>query len=314
MSAKTLAAGQTAGTGSRGGPRAAAPRPRPGLVRRPGRPHRRPYRRPDWLGGLGAAAWLVIVAVPLYYVLASSLREKSDYLDAGPLSVPHHVVLSNYRTVLDSGFAGYLWNSVLVTAATVALVLALALPAAYAIVRSRSRFVTAGFSVMLMGLAIPAQATIVPVYLLITRLHAYDTLTAIVLPTAAFSLPMAILVLTSTMRDIPGELYEAMTVDGANAAHVLRSLVLPLTRPGLVTVGIYTALGAWNGFIFPLVLTQSEAHRTVTLGLWNYQGQQGGINVPATMAAVVLSLLPLLAAYLVGRRHLLSGLTAGFGK
>ncbi|MEV7035654.1 carbohydrate ABC transporter permease [Streptomyces sp. NPDC093272] len=307
MSAKTLTPTDTA-------PRQAPPRPpRPRAVRGPGRRPRR-HRRPDRLGALGAAVWLVIVAVPLYYVLASSLREKSDYLDAGPLSLPHHIVLSNYRTVLDSGFATYLWNSILVTVFTVALVLALALPAAYAVVRSRSRLVSAGFSVMLMGLAIPAQATIVPVYLLITRLHTYDTLTAIVLPTAAFSLPMAILVLTSTMRDIPGELYEAMTVDGAKPAHVLRSLVLPLTRPGLVTVGVYTALGAWNGFIFPLVLTQSDARRTVTLGLWNYQGQQGGINVPATMAAVVLSLLPLLAAYLFGRRHLLGGLTAGFGK
>ncbi|MET9120646.1 carbohydrate ABC transporter permease [Streptomyces sp. NPDC004528] len=307
MSAKTLTPTDTA-------PRQAPPRPpRPRAVRGPGRRPRR-HRRPDRLGALGAAVWLVIVAVPLSYVLASSLREKSDYLDAGPLSVPHHIVLSNYRTVLDSGFATYLWNSVLVTLFTVALVLGLALPAAYAVVRSRSRFVSAGFSMMLMGLAIPAQATIVPVYLLITRLHLYDTLTAVVLPTVAFSLPMAILVLTSTLRDIPEELYEAMTMDGANATHVLRALVLPLTRPGLVTVGVYTALGAWNGFIFPLVLTQSDAHRTVTLGLWNYQGQQGGINVPATMAAVVLSLLPLLAAYLVGRRHLLSGLTAGFGK
>lgn len=293
-----------------GGRTAAAPGPRPSKRQRP----RRPFRRPDWAGGLAAAVWLVIVAVPLYYVVASSLRDRSDYLDAGPLTLPHHVVFSNYRTVLDSGFATYLWNSILVTVATVALVLLLALPAAYAIVRSRSRFVSVGFSVMLMGLAIPAQATIVPVYLIITRLHVYDTLLAIILPTAAFSLPMAILVLTSTMRDIPGELYEAMTMDGAAATQTLRSLVLPLTRPGLVTVGIYTALGAWNGFIFPLVLTQSDARRTVTLGLWNYQGQQGGVNVPATMAAVLLSLLPLLAAYLFGRRHLLSGLTAGFGK
>ncbi|NJP44752.1 carbohydrate ABC transporter permease [Actinacidiphila epipremni] len=289
---------------------AAARSPRRARARRTGRP----YRRADWAGGAAAAVWLVIVAVPLYYVVASSLRDRSDYLDAGPLSLPHHLVFSNYRTVLDSGFPTYLWNSIVVSAATVALVLLLALPAAYAVVRSRSRFVSAGFSVMLMGLAIPAQATIVPVYLIITRLHVYDTLLAVILPTAAFSLPMAILVLTSTMRDIPGELYEAMTMDGAAALQTLRSLVLPLSRPGLVTIGIYTALGAWNGFIFPLVLTQSDARRTVTLGLWNYQGQQGGVNVPATMAAVLLSLLPLLVAYLFGRRQLLSGLTAGFGK
>jgi raffinose/stachyose/melibiose transport system permease protein/xylobiose transport system permease protein len=271
-------------------------------------------RRPDWLAGVFAAFWLVVVAVPLYFLVASSLRRHSDYLNSGPLRFPVHPVLSNYKTVLDSGFGTYLLNNVLVTFFTVALVLVLALPAAYAVVRSRSRLVSRGFSMMLMGLAIPAQATIVPIYLIITRLHIYDTLLAIVLPTAAFALPMAILVLTSTMRDIPNELYEAMTMDGANAARTLRALVLPLTRPGLITVGIYTALGAWNGFFFPLVLTQSDSERTLTLGLWNFQGQETGVNVPATTAAILLSMLPLLAAYLVGRRHLLSGLTAGFGK
>jgi len=284
--------------------RAASPRPRK---------RSRRVLRQNYAGGAAAAAWLVVAAVPLYFVIGASLRTKADYLDAGPLAPPTHPVLSNYGTVFSSGFGHYLANNIIVTAAVVALVLGLAAPAAYAIVRSRSRLVSAGFSVMLMGLAIPAQATIIPVYLIITRLHLYDTLTAVVLPSVAFALPMSILVLTSTLRDIPAELYEAMTVDGANAARVFRTLVLPLTRPGLVTVGIYTALGAWNSFIFPLVLTQSDARRTLTLGLWNFQGQHG-IDVPATMAAVVLSLLPLFGAYLVGRRHLLSGLTAGFSK
>ncbi|MFG2147232.1 carbohydrate ABC transporter permease [Streptomyces sp. NPDC048696] len=287
----------------------------PGRPTRRTRPRRRPVlkRRPDLAGGAAAAVWLVVVAVPLYYVVGASLRTRSDYLDTGPFSPPSHPVLSNYGTVFDSGFGHYLVNNVLVTVSVVAMVLGLAMPAAYAVVRSRSRLVSTGFSVLLMGLAIPAQATIIPVYLIITRLRLYDTLAAIVLPSAAFALPMAILVLSSTLRDIPSELYEAMTVDGAGAARVFWTLVVPLTRPGLITVGIYTALGAWNGFLFPLVLTQSDTKRTLPLGLWNFQGQHG-IDVPATMAAVVLSLLPLLGAYLVGRRHLLSGLTAGFGK
>ncbi|WP_441247669.1 carbohydrate ABC transporter permease [Kitasatospora sp. McL0602] len=288
-------------------PHSTGPRSRRTVTRRTVR------RRPNLAGGTAAAVWLVVVVVPLYYVVGSSLRTRSDYLDAGPLAPPTHPVAANYGTVFASGFGHYLVNNVLVTAAIVTMVLGLATPAAYAVVRSRSRLVSAGFSVMLMGLAIPAQATIIPVYLIITRLHLYDSLAAIVLPSVAFALPMAILVLSSTLRDIPTELYEAMTVDGAGAARIFRTLVLPLTRPGLVTVGIYTALGAWNGFLFPLVLTQSDAERTLTLGLWNFQGQHG-VDVPATMAAVLLSMLPLLGAYLVGRRHLLSGLTAGFGK
>jgi raffinose/stachyose/melibiose transport system permease protein/xylobiose transport system permease protein len=269
--------------------------------------------RPNLLGGLASVVWLVIVAVPLYYLVASSLRPSSEYLTAGPLSIPHHPSAANYSTVLSSGFTRYLVNNILVTASCVVLVAGLALPAAYAIVRSRSRFVEVGFTVMLMGLAIPAQATIVPIYLMITRMHLYDSLTAIILPTSAFSLPVSILVLTGTLRDIPGELYEAMNLDGATAWTALRNLVLPLTRPALVTVGIFTSLGAWNGFLFPLILTQSDSKRVLTLGLWNFQGEHGA-DTPAIMAAVTLSMLPLLVLYLIGRRHLLNGLTAGFGK
>ena len=104
-----------------------------------------------------------------------------------------------------------------------------------------------------------------------------------------------------------------MEVDGASPTRAFLTLALPLSRGGITTVGIYTAMGAWNGFLFPLVLTQSADVRVLTLGLWTFQGQFG-INVPAICAAVTLSLLPLLALYLAGRRQLLSGLTAGFGK
>jgi ABC-type glycerol-3-phosphate transport system permease component len=181
------------------------------------------------------------------------------------------------------------------------------------VARSTSVFVQRGFTLLLAGLAIPAQATIIPVYLLITRLHLYDSLTAIILPTAAFALPVATLVLTNSLRDVPRELYEAQTIDGASAFGVLRHLVLPLARPAIVTVVVYTALNAWNGFLFPLVLTQSESNRVLTLGLWNFQGQFG-TNVPGLLAAVTLSVLPIFVVYLIGRRFLLSGLTAGFGK
>ncbi|MCY1143753.1 carbohydrate ABC transporter permease [Actinoplanes sp. Pm04-4] len=263
--------------------------------------------------GILSAIWLVIVAVPIYYIVVTGFRSQDAYVEQGPLDLPSNPTLDNFTALFGLGFPTYLGNSLLVTAGTVALVLALALPAAYAIVRNPSRKVKLSFSVFLLGLAVPAQAVIVPIYLIITRLELYDTLRAVILPTAAFSLPIAIVVLTSTLRDIPNELYEAMTVDGADSRRVFRTLVLPLSRPGLVSVGIFVGLNAWNGFLFPLVLTQSDERRVMTLGLWNFQSQFG-TNVPGLMAAVVLSTLPVLALYLFGRRHLLSGLAAGFGK
>src|SRR5690606_9353141 len=214
-------------------------------------------QRPNVIGGAGALIWLVVVGVPLYFVIATSLRESSDYLQAGPLAIPADISLANYAEVLQSDFVRYFVNNVIVTAACVAIVLALSLPAAYAIVRSQNRSVARVFSILLIGLAVPSQAVIVPVYLLITQLRLYDSLLAVILPTAAFSLPLSVVVLTSGLRDIPHELFEAAHLDGAGPWQAMWSVVLPLSRAGLATVGIFAAMQAWNGFLFPLVLTQS---------------------------------------------------------
>lgn len=121
------------------------------------------------------------------------------------------------------------------------------------------------------------------------------------------------LILVNFIRDVPKELFESMRVDGAGDWMILWRLVLPLTKPALMTVGIYDALTVWNGFLFPLVLTQSADMRVIPLSLWSFQGEFS-TDIPAVLAAVVLSILPLLAAYIVGRRQLVAGLTAGFGK
>jgi ABC-type glycerol-3-phosphate transport system permease component len=298
-------------------PAATAPAPPPvtAPTSRPSRRRRawRAVRRVNVPAGIGAAAWLVVVALPLYFLVVSAVSERGDYLDRGALAPPSGVTLENFRTTLDSGFARYLLNTAVVTAGTVAIVLALALPAAYAIVRSQSRLAGTTFRLFLLGLAIPAQATIIPVYLIITRLHLYDTLIAIVLPTAAFCLPLSVLVLTGSLRDVPRELYEAMALDGAEPRTMLRRLVIPLSRGGIITVSIYSALQGWNGFLFPLVLTQSEETRVLTLGLWTFQGQFG-VNVPGLMAAVLMSAIPFFVLYLFARRWIVAGLVGTGGK
>jgi hypothetical protein len=115
------------------------------------------------------------------------------------------------------------------------------------------------------------------------------------------------------IRDVPGELFDSMRVDGASEWATLWHLAFPLTRPALVTVSIYNGLAIWNGFLLPLILIQSPNQRTLPLALWSFQGQYS-VNVPAVLASVVLTTLPILILYVVGRRQLLSGLTAGFSK
>jgi raffinose/stachyose/melibiose transport system permease protein len=165
----------------------------------------------------------------------------------------------------------------------------------------------------LMGLAIPLQATIIPVYLMIIKLRLYDTLLAMILPSIAFAIPLSVLVLSNFIRDVPKELFESMRVDGATEWAMMWRLAFPLTRPALVTVTIYNGLTIWNGFLLPLVLTQSPNKRTLPLALWTFQGQYS-INVPAILASVMLTTLPILVLYALGRRQMLSGLTAGFSK
>ena len=223
--------------------------------------------------------------------------------------------MENYRSVIESDFARYFLNSVIVTAGAVVPAVLASFMAAYAIIRggAASRFLRSVNVLFLMGLAIPLQATIIPVYLIIIRLHLYDTLLAIILPSIAFAIPLSVLVLANFIRDVPKELFESMRMDGATEWGTLWHLAFPLTRPALVTVIIYHGLTIWNGFLLPLVLTQSPDQRTLPLALWSFQGQYG-VNVPAVLASVVLTTLPILAMYAIGRRQLLSGLTAGFGK
>lgn len=257
--------------------------------------------------------WLIIAFYPIFYMFITSLRSQAGYFAGNPWLPPLQPTLENYTNVLGNGFWLYLINSVFVTVISVILIVIVALLAAYAICRIHNRYTRSIFNIFLLGLAIPLQATIIPLYALIGDLHLYDSLYALILPYVAFGIPLSVLVLVTYVRDIPKELYESMLIDGAGHGKILRSLVIPLSRPALITVVIYEAIQVWNGFLFPLVLTQSPDVRVLPLALWDFQGQYTA-NVPAIMAAVFLSAVPIILLYIFGRRQLLSGLIAGFSK
>lgn len=292
---------------------AASPTPTPPHGQPQQQRRRRQRERPNYLGGLSGWIWLVIIILPIYYVVMTSFKSQVGFFSSNPLLPTLDPTLDNYALVLQSGFVTYLVNSIIVTVGAVAPALLVSFMAAYAVVRGRGRFIALTNTVFLMGLAIPLQATIVPIYLIITKMGLYDSLLALILPSAAFALPISVLILSNFMRDIPNELFESMRLDGASNWSILWHLVLPMTRPAVVTVGIYNALQVWNGFLFPLILTQSPDKRVLPLSLWAFQGEFS-VNVPAILAAVVLSTLPLLLLYIFGRRQLLGGLTAGFSK
>jgi len=279
------------------------------------RSRRRGGDRPNWLGGLAGWLWLGIVIVPIYWIVITSFKTQEKYFAGNPLRPPSSPTFENYKLVIESDFPRYFLNSVIVTVGAIIPAVVIAFMASFAIVRGggNSRLLRLVNALFLMGLAIPLQATIIPVYLIIIKMGLYDSLLAIVLPSIAFAIPLSVLVLSNFIRDVPKELFESMRMDGASDWGTLWHLAFPLTRPALVTVSIYNGLAIWNGFLLPLILTQSPSKRTLPLALWTFQGQYS-INVPAILASVMLTTLPILILYVVGRRQLLSGLTAGFSK
>lgn len=279
-------------------------------VKKPGSAGRKVAKALPFLAGV---CWLVIAGYPIYYMLISSFRTSAGFLSESPWLPEGAQTLENYATVINGGIGLYFVNSLFVTSVSVVLIATVSLLAAYAITRVRSRTVLWVFNAFLLGLAVPYQAAIIPIFVIINKVGLYDTLYGLIPPQVAFHIPLTVLILVNFIRDIPNELFDSMVLDGAGHFRLLQKLVLPLSRPALITVVIYNSVQVWNNFLFPLILTQSSNVRTIPLALREFQGEYG-VNVPGIMAAVILSVLPIVVLYIVARRQLLGGLIAGFGK
>jgi len=269
--------------------------------------------RPNWIAGGLSAIWLVIIGVPILSMVVWSLTTERAFRDAGPVALPDAWTLDNLGEIIDRGFLGYYWNTTIVTVGSIVLALGLAIPAAYGVVRSTSWLASASFRVFLLGLAIPSQAVIVPLYWIITELGLYDTLIAVILPTVAFNLPLIILILSGALRDVPREVYEAMTLDGAGPFRILVSAVVPMSRGSISAVGIFVGLHAWNAFIFPLIFIRDKDKTMVTLGLRQFQ-QEFAVDIPGLMMAVLVSAIPVFLLYAFARRWLIAGLSGLGGR
>jgi len=206
-----------------------------------------------------ATAWLVVVIAPIYYMVLASFRSQGNYLTENPWLPKGGLSLGEYGTVFGAGLGRYLLNSVIITVVCIVLTVSTCLGAAFRIVRRSTRAASASFRILLLGLAIPIQAIIVPLYLLIYKLHLYDTLFALMLTMSAAAVPVSVMIMVSFVRDIPRELINAMLVDGGTEWTVFRRLIVPLAKPVLATLSIYDGLNVWNNFILPLVLTQSNS-------------------------------------------------------
>ncbi|MGA3216782.1 MAG: carbohydrate ABC transporter permease [Acidimicrobiales bacterium] len=254
--------------------------------------------------------WLVIVLGPIYYMVLASFRSGNQYFTANAWLPTGGLTLSSYSAMFHgSGIGTVLRNSAELTAGTIVLVTVLSLGAAYRIVRRGSRYAAVSFRLILFGIAVPIQAIVIPLFFITTKIHIYDKLYGLTLVLAASLIPVAVLLMVNYVRLIPRELYDAMAVDGAGQWTIFTRLVFPMARPVLAVVSIYAGLGAWNNFLLPLILTQSNNDMVLPLGLYRFAtNSEYGVNVPVVMAFVFFTMLPILLLYIVLRRQFVKGI------
>jgi len=261
---------------------------------------------------LALIGFMIFLAFPLIFLIVTAFKTQREVAAPDPGLLPKGLEWSNFGDAIRKM---RLWtsarNSLMVALATVVLVILLAMPAAYALARFRTRLRGVATGWILLSQVFPFILIVIPLFIVLRNLHLIDTLWGLVLVYTVWSLPFALWMLQGYIAGIPNELEEAASMDGASRLRILRSILLPLLAPGLVATSLFTFISAWNEFFFALVLIQDPAKKTLPLTLANFVGQEGQVQLPQLAAGSLLATIPSLLFFAIIQRRLTSGLLSG---
>ena len=246
---------------------------------------------------------------PFFLMVMTSLKSGGALITQLSQLIPHEITPQNYIDVWkDDEFGLYFLNTLLITVATVLGNIVLDSMVAYAL--SRKNFIGRHLilGIIVSSMMIPVQVLLIPIFVLMHRLHLYDTLWALILPGIVQG--FGIFLMKQYFDGLPHALDEAALIDGASDWQIFWRVLMPLAKPALAVLVINTSLTSWNAFLLPLILTASKRNRTLALGLALYQSQYG-IDYVHSMAAASISSLPILAIFLIFQRNIIAGLTRG---
>jgi multiple sugar transport system permease protein len=263
-------------------------------------------------GSLARHAFLIVIALvvayPFYFMVTSAFKDLLDATHTPPTIVPTAWHPENFVDAWNRAPWGrYFFNTILVSAAVTLGELTTSILAAYAFARMRFRGKNVVFTLFLATLMIPGEATLIPNFVLMSRryLNLYDTYWVQIIPFLATA--FSIFLLRQFFLGIPNELADAARIDGAGHLRFLWSIVLPLSVPALITVGLITFLGSWNAFQWPLIVTNRPDIRPVQVGLAAFR-QEAGSSYHLLMAASTFVIAPIVVVYLVAQRYLVQGI------
>ncbi len=250
---------------------------------------------------------------PLWFVIQTALKTPQAYT-ADPTGLPLAPTFANFLELFTvMPFTRWTLNSVLVVIVPVGVATLIAVLAAYAVAFGRffGRHVFVELNIVLM--ALPPVALVVPLFTLMVRTGLINTLPSVILVYTGLLVPFSIFFLVNFFRELPNELIEAATIDGASPGHILFRIVMPLSVATTATLVIVNSIWVWNELLFALVFLQNDQQRTLMAGLALFQGRYS-TNEPLMMAGALLSILPLVVVYLGSQSFFVRGLTAGIGK
>ncbi|MGZ7442214.1 carbohydrate ABC transporter permease [Paenibacillus sp. TH7-28] len=248
--------------------------------------------------------------VPLFWMVVNSFKKEQEYA-ASPFSLPEGLQFSNYTEAWKVAHMDvYFLNSIIVTFASLLVTVFFGALASYFLSRFDFKLRGLTYGLFLLGMLVPIHATLIPIFLIMQKLHFLDTYLSLILPYTAFHLSLTIIILEGFMRGFPKDLEESGVMDGAGIFRIFWSIILPITRPALATVIILNFIYNWNEYLFALVLISSAELKTLPLGLANFVGIETA-SFTLQMAALTMALIPIIIFYLLLQKQLVTGMTAG---
>jgi raffinose/stachyose/melibiose transport system permease protein len=264
---------------------------------------------------LHAVVWLIgaFVVVPLIYAVVSGFKSTGE-LTTNPFGLPEHWKTGNYTGILGDGmFWRQIANSAGIAIGTTICTVAASAMAAFVLARYAFRGRELFYMLFTIGLMFPFAVAVLPLFLLLRTFGLLDNPLGVILPQAAFGLPMTIIILRGFFRTIPAEVEEAAIMDGCGKFRFFWKILLPMARPALGTVSVLAIVASWNNFFLPLLVFNDPKWQTIPVGVQQFQGQYS-TDYALVLAYIVLAMVPALAFYAVAERQLIGGLTAGATK
>ena len=261
---------------------------------------RSPWRSAWWLYAL-LLLGLVIVIGPFVWMALGSLKPQSELVKVPPTWIPEHPTLHNYGRLFDLPFGRFFVNSLVIAGSVTLANLLFCAMVGYALAKLRFAGSKLVFLLVLATLMVPGSVTVIPLFVLMSKLNLVDTYWAVILPFAAG--PFGVFMMRQFMRAIPDDLIEAARIDGAGEFKIFWRIVLPLTVPGLAALGIITFLASWNNFLWPLIVLTSEEMYTLPVGLATFAVGQHQADYGLLMAGAVALVLPIIIVFLLLQRH-----------